>query len=85
MSFAGETAAFRHLQKLLGPGTTYLIDTYDTVDWLLTHMAPEETLMLDDGAGLAAVDRYTVERRRAGALPVLHYRAKPEKGQGSGS
>jgi nicotinate phosphoribosyltransferase len=32
MAFAGETAAFRHLQKLLGPGTIYLIDTYDTLE-----------------------------------------------------
>jgi putative nicotinate phosphoribosyltransferase len=32
MSFAGETAAFRHLQTLLGPGTTYLLDTYDTIE-----------------------------------------------------
>jgi amino acid transporter len=54
-------------------------------DWLLTHLAPEETLMLDDGAGLAAVDRYTVERRRVGSLPVLHYRAKRDKGDGSTS
>ena len=50
----------------------------DTVDWLVTDMAPEETIMLDDGAGLAAADRYTLERRRAGDTPVLHYRAKPE-------
>ncbi len=48
-----------------------------TVDWLVTHMAPEETLMLDDGAGLAAADKFTLERRRAGDTPVLHYRAKP--------
>lgn len=49
-----------------------------TVDWLVTHMAPEETIMLDDGAGLAATDRYTMERSRAGDTPVLHYRAKPD-------
>ena len=49
-----------------------------TVDWLVTHMAPEETIMLDDGAGLAAADRLTLERRRVGDTPVLHYRAKPE-------
>jgi amino acid transporter len=49
-----------------------------TSDWLVTHMAPEETLMLDDGAGLAAADRYTLERKRAGDTPVLHYRAKPD-------
>ena len=49
-----------------------------TVEWLVTHMAPEETIMLDDGAGLAAADRFTLERRRAGDTPVLHYRAKPD-------
>jgi amino acid transporter len=49
-----------------------------TVDWLVTHMAPEETIMLDDGAGLAASDRYILERVSAGETPVLHYRAKPD-------
>jgi len=49
-----------------------------TVDWLVTHLAPQETIMLDDGAGLAAADRFTLERRRAGDTPVLHYRAKPD-------
>jgi amino acid transporter len=49
-----------------------------TVDWLVTDMAPEETIMLDDGAGLAAADKFTVERRTAGDTPVLHYRAKPD-------
>ena len=48
------------------------------VDWLVTQMAPEESIMLDDGAGLAAADRYTLERSRAGDTPVLHYRAKPD-------
>ncbi|HUS04652.1 MAG TPA: nicotinate phosphoribosyltransferase [Bryobacteraceae bacterium] len=32
MAFASEAAAFRHLQKLLGPETVYLIDTYDTIE-----------------------------------------------------
>jgi hypothetical protein len=41
-------------------------------------MAPKETLMLDDGAGLAAADRFTLERKRTGDTPVLHYRAKPD-------
>jgi amino acid transporter len=50
-----------------------------TVEWLVTHLAPEETIMLDDGAGLAAADRFTLERRRVGDTPVLHYRAKPAK------
>jgi hypothetical protein len=49
-----------------------------TLDWLVTHMAPLETIMLDDGAGLAVADRFTLERRRAGDTPVLHYRAKPD-------
>ena len=49
-----------------------------TVDWLVTHMAPQETIMLDDGAGLAAADRFTLERGRAGDTPLLHYRAKPD-------
>ena len=48
------------------------------VDWLVAHMAPEETIMLDDGAGLGAADRFTLERRKAGDTSVLHYRAKPE-------
>ena len=48
-----------------------------TVDWLVTHLAPQQTIMLDDGAGLAAADKFTLERRRAGDTPVLHYRAKP--------
>jgi len=41
-------------------------------------MAPEETIMLDDGAGLGATDRFTLERRRTGDTPVLHYRTKPD-------
>ncbi len=49
-----------------------------TLDWLVAHMAPQETIMLDDGAGLAVADRFTLERRRAGDTPVLHYRAKPD-------
>ena len=32
MSFASEREAFEQLQKLLGERTTYLIDTYDTLD-----------------------------------------------------
>ena len=48
-----------------------------TADKLVTQMAPEETLMLDDGAGLAAADKFVVEKKRAGDTPVLHYRAKP--------
>jgi nicotinate phosphoribosyltransferase len=32
LSFESETEAFRELQKLLGPGTTYLIDSYDTIE-----------------------------------------------------
>ena len=49
-----------------------------TAEWLVEHMAPKETLMLDDGAGLAAADRFTLERKRTGDTPVLHYRAKPD-------
>src|SRR6476659_4575964 len=30
--FASERAAFEQLQKLLGERTTYLIDTYDTIE-----------------------------------------------------
>jgi len=32
MSFASERTAFEQLQKLLGERTTYLIDTYDTIE-----------------------------------------------------
>ena len=32
MSFSSERAAYEQLQKLLGPRTTYLIDTYDTIE-----------------------------------------------------
>jgi len=32
LSFEGEVEAFRRLQELLGPATTYLIDTYDTIE-----------------------------------------------------
>ncbi len=32
MSFAGETEAFRHLQRFLGEDTIQLIDTYDSVE-----------------------------------------------------
>jgi amino acid transporter len=49
-----------------------------TFEWLMTDMAPQETIMLDDGAGLAAADRFTVEHATAGDTPVLHYRAKPD-------
>ena len=47
-----------------------------TADWLVSHMAPQETVMLDDGAGLAATDRFTLERGTRGGTHVLHYRAK---------
>ena len=49
-----------------------------TVEWLVADMAPRETIMLDDGVGLAASDRFTLERATAGDTPVLHYRAKPD-------
>jgi hypothetical protein len=39
-------------------------------------MAPQETIMFDDGAGLAAADRFTLERLREGDTPLLDYRAK---------
>jgi nicotinate phosphoribosyltransferase len=32
LSFPTEVEAFRHLQELLGPGTVYLIDSYDTIE-----------------------------------------------------
>lgn len=32
MSFASEREAYQQLQKLLGPATVYLIDTYDTLE-----------------------------------------------------
>lgn len=32
MSFASEESSYRVLQKLLGPSTVYLVDTYDTVE-----------------------------------------------------
>lgn len=32
LAFADEMESFRQLQKLLGPATVYLIDTYDTLD-----------------------------------------------------
>ena len=32
LSFAKESEAYRRLQELLGPGTVYLIDSYDTVE-----------------------------------------------------
>jgi nicotinate phosphoribosyltransferase len=32
LAFESETESFRELQKLLGEGTVYLIDSYDTVD-----------------------------------------------------
>jgi nicotinate phosphoribosyltransferase len=32
MSFPSELEAFRHLQRLLGPSTVYLIDSYDTLE-----------------------------------------------------
>jgi nicotinate phosphoribosyltransferase len=32
LSFVNETEAFRELQRLLGPVTTYLLDTYDTIE-----------------------------------------------------
>ena len=32
MSFCGETEAFRQLQRVLGPATVQLIDTYDTLE-----------------------------------------------------
>jgi hypothetical protein len=36
--------------------------------------------MLDDGAGLAAADRFTLERRREADTPLLHYRAEVDCG-----
>jgi nicotinate phosphoribosyltransferase len=32
LSFPGEMESFRELQKLLGPATIYLVDTYDTLE-----------------------------------------------------
>jgi len=32
LSFPSEVDSFRELQKLLGPGTIYLVDTYDTLE-----------------------------------------------------
>jgi amino acid transporter len=52
-----------------------------TVDWLVAHMAPQETIMLDDGAGLASADRFVLERKSTGGTPALHYRAKPDSAE----
>ena len=49
-----------------------------TADWLVTHMAPQETIMLDDGAALASADTFALERHKVRDATVLHYRAKPE-------
>jgi nicotinate phosphoribosyltransferase len=52
MSFAGEAKAFRLLQRLLGPHTIQLIDTYDTVAGarLAAQLGePLEAVRLDSG------------------------------------
>ncbi len=51
-SFPNETEAFRRLQELLGPATTYLIDTYNTLDGARRAVAlgrPIWGLRLDSG------------------------------------
>jgi nicotinate phosphoribosyltransferase len=58
-SFAGEKAAFQELQKLLGPYTTQLIDTYDTAEGARTAASigrPLWGVRLDSG-DLAALAR----------------------------
>ncbi len=56
MSFAGESEAFRQLQKLLGENTVYLVDTYDTLEGTRRAIALGEPLWgvrLDSGDFLA--------------------------------
>lgn len=48
-----------------------------TTDSLVTHMAPQEAIMLDDGAGVAAADGFAWERQKVGDATVLHCLAKP--------
>ena len=52
LAFADEQLAFRELQKLLGPGTTYLIDSYDTLEGARRVVAlgpPAAGVRLDSG------------------------------------
>jgi nicotinate phosphoribosyltransferase len=52
MSFASETESFRHLQQLLGEGTIYLIDSYDTLEGARKAIAlgrPMAGVRLDSG------------------------------------
>ena len=52
LSFESETEAFRQLQTLLGEGTTYLIDSYDTMEGARKAIAlggPMAGIRLDSG------------------------------------
>ncbi len=52
LSFESETEAFRQLQRLLGQGTTYLIDSYDTIEGArkaITLGGPMWGVRLDSG------------------------------------
>lgn len=52
MSFASETESFRQLQQLLGEGTIYLIDSYDTLEGARKAIAlgrPMAGVRLDSG------------------------------------
>ncbi len=52
MSFVSEIDSFRQLQKLLGEGTTYLIDSYDTLEGARKAIAlgqPISGVRLDSG------------------------------------
>ena len=59
MSFADEMESFERLQKLLGPATVYLIDSYDTIEGARKAAALGEPLwgVRIDSGDLAALSR----------------------------
>jgi nicotinate phosphoribosyltransferase len=59
MSFATEMESFEQLQKLLGPGTIYLIDSYDTIEGARKAVALGKPLwgVRIDSGDLAALSR----------------------------
>jgi nicotinate phosphoribosyltransferase len=65
MSFTGELESYRHLQKLLGPQTVHLVDTYDVVEGTRKAASLGEPLW---GIRIDSGDFIDLSRRARGIL-----------------
>lgn len=70
MSFASEQQAFAELQRLLGPQTVYLLDTYDTLNAvsLVTHLGQPLWGVRIDSGDLAGLTRQVRAKLDAAGL-----------------